>query len=413
MWRTRSSGIAAMTAAAALGLVACAGGSDADSTPEETLESMTPIVLSYNNPQPAGGHYENVADAYLGYIEEKTDGKVTFDRYFAGSLLPVAEAYSGVGSGLADISFATTIGFNTEFPTIDWLSGALSQNKQAYPLGDLVNYSATNELILSDPAIQEEFAALNVKPIFMASSQPGDMLCREPVETLADAAGLMTRSPSAHITAEVEALGMTPVSMAFPELYEGLQRGVLDCVYTTAGAATFKSFGMTEVAKYYSALQGWTPTAASGYVMNLDVWNSLPTEVQRIFDEAAVEAMVAQARGILDQIAEFADTADADGVVFTDTSELSRTLQSHQDAVYSELVGSAPPSVEDPQDVLDTFNDMRATWLTKLTGVAGEPGPVATDSETVKERYSSAPDAVDWDEYTSLLLASPGFAGAE
>src|SRR5699024_11475223 len=40
---------------------------------------------------------------------------------------------------------------------------------------------------------------------------------------------------------EAEALGMTPVTLAYTEMYEGLQRGVADCAFQTVTGAALAS----------------------------------------------------------------------------------------------------------------------------------------------------------------------------
>lgn len=393
----------------ALLLTACAGGEPSEpgspGSGDDAFAQMEPMQLTFNHTNPAGGHFEAAAVAFTEYIEEATGGKVTFETFYSGSLLPAAEAFTGVGSGLADVSYTTTIGFESQFPVADWLSPAMSVDHEPFPLGDLVNYVAVNDFIANEPALQAEYEALNVEPLWFVSSSPGDMLCTEPIEDLADASGRLTRSPGARITAEVEALGMTATSMPFADLYEGLQRGAINCVYTTAGSTTFKPYGLTEVATNYAAVNGWTPIAAVGYIVNQDLWDSFSEDLRRVFNEASIKAMSVHTQGAFDVVAEFGATAKADGVEFLETDELRKVISELQANLNSGLADDAPNGVDDPDRLIQSLADYRAKWRDLLAdGVVAElPEDAAVDGEGLRAAFAESPELIDWNAFDALL----------
>lgn len=379
-----------------------AGGSEADGDP---FASMEPLSLTFNHTNPSGGHFEAATTAFTDYIEEATGGKVTFETFYSGSLLPAAEVFTGVGSGLADVSYTTTIGFEDRFPIADWLSPAMSADPLPYPLGDLANYLAANEFVATEPALQAEYEALNVHPLWFVSSSPGDMLCTEPIETLADAEGRLTRSPSARITAEVDALGMTAISMPFSDLYEGLQRGAINCVYTTAGNTTFKPYGLTEVAKNYAAVNGWIPIAAAGYVINNDLWTSFSPELQQVFAEASIQSFIAHSEGAFGVVAEFGATAEADGVAFMETDELREVLADLHKDLNKGLADAAPAGVDDPEELIERLKEIRSRWADTLrsdviSGMSEEP---AFDGEALREAFAGSGELINWEALRGIL----------
>jgi TRAP-type C4-dicarboxylate transport system substrate-binding protein len=406
---------AAGLAGSVLLLAACAGSATTDAPTEsggDAFAQMEPMTLTFNHTNPPGGHFEAATVAFTDYIEEETDGKVTFETFYSGSLLPAAEVFTGVGTGLADISYTTTIGFEDRFPIADWLSPAMSVDPLPYPLGDLANYLAANDFIANEPALQAEYEALNVKPLWFVSASPGDMLCTDPVGDLDEASGKLTRSPSAQITAEVEALGMTPISMPFSDLYEGLQRGAVECVYTTAGNTTFKPYSLTEVAKNYAAVNGWVPIAAAGFVMNLDLWNSFPEELQQVFHEASLESMAVHSEGAFDVVAEFGATAEEDGVEFLETDELREVIADLHAELYDGLADDAPSGVENPDELMQHLVDTRAKWAELLEdGVVQVPEEAAVDGEGLRDAFASSADLVDWDALLALIQEQDADAG--
>ena len=409
-------GVALVGAFTALALFIAGCSGTPDSTNAEVGENdgaavdIEPMELTFNHTNPAGGHFEAGTVAFTDYIEEATDGQITFQTLYSGSLLTADEAISGTGSGVADVSYTTTIGFDDEFPVGSWLSGALPEGDASYPLGTLANDAAVNEMIKNEPAIQSEYEAKNVHPLWFISATPGDMLCTEAVESLEDAKQIRARSGGGYMSAELEELGMASMTMPFADLYEGLQRDVLDCVYTTAGNTTFKPYGLTEVGSYYLPVQGWIPFAAAGFIINQDIWNSFSGEVQQIFEEASIETMVAHSKGAAEVVADFGATAEAEGVEFMETVELRERLAEVHEDRYENMVDDAPSTVDDPEQLISNLGEYQQKWIDLLSGDAVPDSEVSggLDGEELRVAYEDAADEIDWDTYHSLLLEEAG-----
>ena len=118
----------------------------------------------------------------------------------------------------------------------------------------------------------EEFA--KVKVLTMFTTAPANIMSKNPVRNLNDIKGMDIRASGG--AAEIlKAWGANPVGMPMPATVEALQKGTvkglissLDCRYVT----------MTETSIYPFAV-----------VMNMETWNSLPKDVQKVMDDLAVE----------------------------------------------------------------------------------------------------------------------------
>ncbi len=106
--------------------------------------------------------------------------------------------------------------------------------------------------------------------------------CNEPVEMLADLRGLKVRSFTASMSTLLERLGATPVTLAFPEVYPALQRGVASCGITSATSAN--------TGKWPEVTTHVLPLSVSGsiqaHVVNREWFNGLPEESQAKLTEA-------------------------------------------------------------------------------------------------------------------------------
>ncbi len=101
---------------------------------------------------------------------------------------------------------------------------------------------------------------------------------KEPLETVADFEGKKIRSHSASMSDFIKGMGAEPVELDVTEIYTALEIGTVDATVTTALlGVTGRLF---EVADYMAG-----PVIGFGYtnnVINQDVWNSMPEDLQQI-----------------------------------------------------------------------------------------------------------------------------------
>lgn len=106
---------------------------------------------------------------------------------------------------------------------------------------------------------------------------PGQaFFCRPEITGLADLNGLKVRVHNPAVAVLIEEFGGSAVSLSFPEVYQALQRGVIDCAIT--GTLPGNTSNWHEVTEYlYPLYVGWS---IQTHVANLDFWNALPPEAQ-------------------------------------------------------------------------------------------------------------------------------------
>jgi TRAP-type C4-dicarboxylate transport system substrate-binding protein len=126
---------------------------------------------------------------------------------------------------------------------------------------------------LFDKRMQERF---NAKVLAIWPFGPQVFWCNTAIRTLDDLKGLKVRSFTPTMSALIEALGATPVSLAFPEVYPALQRQVANCGITSPTSAN--------TGKWPEVTTHLLPLSVSGSVQahlaNFNWWNGL-TAAQR------------------------------------------------------------------------------------------------------------------------------------
>ena len=104
----------------------------------------------------------------------------------------------------------------------------------------------------------------------------------KPIRTLEDLKGMKIRTPSAAQSAQLEALGAIPIDMPANQIYNNLDRGVIDASMIPMSAAL--DFKLIEVAKYFTinAPLGRSPFLVA---MNRGRYEKLPADLKKVIDD--------------------------------------------------------------------------------------------------------------------------------
>ncbi|MEO9651379.1 MAG: TRAP transporter substrate-binding protein [Roseobacter sp.] len=121
------------------------------------------------------------------------------------------------------------------------------------------------------PELEKRVAEkFNAKPLAVWPYGPQVFYCNAEIASLDDFEGLKIRSYTSSMSTLIEALGGTPVTMSFKEVYPALQRGVVDCAITSPTSGNTGNW--PEVTTHFLPLGiSWSVNA---HFINLDKWNS-------------------------------------------------------------------------------------------------------------------------------------------
>ncbi|GAA1700136.1 MULTISPECIES: C4-dicarboxylate TRAP transporter substrate-binding protein [Dietzia] len=350
----------ALTMIGALAATGCSGGHRITG---DSVETMEPITLRY-------GDYTTVSSAgpfraFAEQVEEETGGKITFDEYWGGSLVKGADMAQGVRGGIVDMGMFTPSYYPSEFPMTDWTSQMASVVEPEYPLGMMQAFAGGSEFALTDPLIEEQFSDQDIKLLFTwTPSTNYHLVCKDPVNSLEEARGKRVRSGGAFNYGEIEALGMVPVTLPTGEIYEGLQRGVIDC--SLANGKIMIALGLWEVAKHYVDIPFSSYTQY--VIMNKDVWDELPEDARQIIDDARQTWFDGYLReeGIVLHQRLLAEGADKSVSFYDVDPELKATLETYQEEALRTLPERAPDDLEDPEGTVERYRQIMADWKTRL-----------------------------------------------
>lgn len=266
----------AVALSAALLLVAC-GGDDTDE-PEETGEAAEteeeepaeeedmgdPVTLTLAHPFP-GQHLiqVNMIEPWVEQVAEATNGTVTIEIHPGGALTAATDAYDNAASGAIDMGWALHGYTPGRFPLTDVIELPFMFDSAE---------EATNalwDLYEEFPELQEEYGDVHV--IALWTHDTGNFYTSEQPITEPDLSGLTLRAPGPIQTDVIEGMGGSAVGMPAPEIYDSLERGVIDGLVTADTA--IESFTLHEVVGHATLMNFYV--AGQFLVMNQGTWDSL------------------------------------------------------------------------------------------------------------------------------------------
>jgi TRAP-type C4-dicarboxylate transport system substrate-binding protein len=224
------------------------------------------------------GQYNQGSLVWLKKIEEATGGRVKVTPYPSQTLCKGRDTLEAVKGGIADIGTAFVGFFPGRFPITEV---AFLPCMNMSPNSTAVSSTrAIMDAYNTFPEMQKEFA--DVKFLTLHSIEPAFVATQnKPVRKLGDLNGLKMRIAGVYITEFMKAQGAVPMLMPPSALYENMQKKVIDgYAYSWDGFMSRKLYEVTD-----SVLEARWYVGAFFTVMNRDVWNSLPKDIQEAIDK--------------------------------------------------------------------------------------------------------------------------------
>jgi TRAP-type C4-dicarboxylate transport system substrate-binding protein len=232
------------------------------------------INLNYANFPPAPTFPCVQMERWKTEVEQRTGGKVNINTFPGGTLLGAKEMMDGVIAGQAEIGCLSMAYQPGRF---------VVTNATSLPLG-IPNARVGSRVLLDlyEKYQPKEFA--QVKVITMFTTAPTNIMSKVPVRSLADLKGLDLRA-SGGAARILAAWGANPVGMPMPATVEALQKGVVKGLYSSL--EVMKDFKFAETCRYATVTD--TVIYPFAVVMNMDAWNALPADVQKVIDDLKIE----------------------------------------------------------------------------------------------------------------------------
>jgi len=232
-----------------------------------------PIELRFSSWVGIGhGHHREVLVPWAKLIGEKSGGRLKVTIYPGGVLGKPADHWDLIKNGIADMGFGTHGYTPGRFPLT-----SVADLPLLYKSGKGGSQALWS---IFDKHLKAEHADVKVLWIFV--HPPGQIhMAKKPVHTPEDLAGLKLRAPTAVTVAIVKALGGTPVTLAAPETYNALERGVIDG--TLFPWEAISGFKLAEVLRHHTVVNLYATSLFM--TMNQKKYESLSPDLRKVIDD--------------------------------------------------------------------------------------------------------------------------------
>jgi TRAP-type C4-dicarboxylate transport system substrate-binding protein len=248
----------------------------------DALADMEPVTLAMQSTAPQGAATGRRFEEYAAAVEDWSGGKITFEITFSNGIAPPPEVDEALADGRLDIGSVIAALDPSKFPANNALWDLSFLGSQQPVEGLLQWHGMMVQSGIESDEIQAEFEDNGMHVLLPAFSSGSYFLdCADEVSDLDAANGKVIASQSRIQNRQAEALGMTPTTVNYAEMFDSLQRNVVDCAMSTLTVSTLGGF--IPAAPYF-AYDSEVGLASPGgaIAMSLDRWNDLPIPAQQL-----------------------------------------------------------------------------------------------------------------------------------
>lgn len=258
-----------------------------DATKEEfvaALEDMNPVRLTIPETATEGSPGAMKSEYYKEAVEKWSGGKITIEIGYGGSFASAPEVESALQDGRVQVGFFYPSMSPDSYPELTKVMSVSNQGAITPLTGLLQGVGALSEYTWSDDAVIDEIEGSGVVPLIPAvpQSPTQGLACKSgPVTSLEEASGRQVRISNGPARGQLEAIGTVPVSITTAELYEGIQRDIVDC--NTASIYGSDILGLFDLTKHFSTGDEISFVSTIGTLgVNPDTWESLPLPARQL-----------------------------------------------------------------------------------------------------------------------------------
>jgi len=220
-----------------------------------------------------------ILEKWVAHLKAASGGRIDITPHAGGEIMPVMETFDAVSSGTLKIGFSYGPYWIGKLPMAIYASGL-----PPFTLPRWEQYKVLYYELGLEKLIRKAYAKHNIFYVAVMPTNNAVMLGKFPVNKAADLKGKKFRATGLY--AEVlNAAGASATYFPWGEIYGALEKGTIDGVIAGPLSSQADS-GFHEPTKYFLETP-ITPVDAWSLHINLDAWNELPEDLQKLFVESA------------------------------------------------------------------------------------------------------------------------------
>jgi len=249
-------------------------------TPSPSAPAMNTIVLKGQSHNASGNTYDKNWVMTCDLITAASGGRLELKPFSGGAIVPATEEFDAVEKGILDFSSNSPTYWKKHFPQAGPFSYRTAGLSPAEHLGWITSEEGSSlleRLVQGRVVVLPGTGNLGSPEIFMCTSKP--------ITRVSDLNGLKMRGSGdgAEVLAK---LGASMVFFSSTEVYESMQRGVIDA-FEVSGPSFNWAYGMHEVGEYVYLSGVRQPTEYFPFFFSNSSWAKLTPDLQTLITEIA------------------------------------------------------------------------------------------------------------------------------
>ncbi len=203
-------------------------------------------------------------------LAEMTDGMVKIRNYPGQSLGKMSDFWAMLNNGICEMSYIIPYYYPGELPSME-----ITNLPFIFPSADRI-------LPVIKPIFDKYLSKdwKSVKVLWLATLGTTQLhMVKKSVSRLEELKGMQIRTAPGSMTKTFKALGAIPAAIPAPEVYNALERGMVDgCSFPFSATQIYK---LNEVTRSHTVID--VATGIVAIAMNLNKWNQMPPDIQKVF----------------------------------------------------------------------------------------------------------------------------------
>ena len=318
---TRRALAVAATALASMALASAAGAAD-----------YTLRIQTHHGPESLPGR---IFLQFVQDVEANSDGRIDIEEFMSSSVVKSVETFDAASTGILDGDMTGAAYQTGKDPAFQFVGDVMGGYEHPDQMRAWLNEGGGREIA------DELYANYNMHLVGFWGQVPETLSSTKPIAGPDDLKNWKFRSPPGMETEIFERLGASPVVMDFGEVFTALNTGIVD----GADASTLntnRSLGLYEICKH-ATYPGWHSMPADHLAINLDKWNELPEDLQKVIEDALDKAASDLAEQSQSENEQAAAELTAEGITLHDWSDEDvRAYRDFAQSVWLEWAEKSP-----------------------------------------------------------------------
>jgi len=252
---------------------------DAPAAPDKVYELIGQGIYGAGNPG------LDLQMMFVKMVEELSGGRIKMTLHPLGAVVGAFESFGATSEGVLDFNMVSPMWHVGHEPAMIYFTSIPATFTHHYQMHSWFYRHGGLELAREAYAAHNQYLA--GMAIYGNPPQGAEVVhSNVPVRSIDDYRGMTVRSGGA-AGKWFQSLGASVVALSGEELFSALERKVVDAVEWVGPTANYP-LGLHEAAQYLIMPGLHTLLMASEVSFNMQVWNDLPADLQRIIEVAAM-----------------------------------------------------------------------------------------------------------------------------